>query len=543
MSGAPIDVIEAALGERIAIGAPTLARRMARDRRRLRARPRRRAGSSRARSARRTPIDFDPAWLAASRPTRAATTRSTRCSASSASCARARRGLRYRRRARARRSRWSIAGSRSCSPRRPRTIRRARTGRRVRRRAGARALPRGDHGAPTHARRRAAHRRRRGARARPPPSRTRSRDREARAVLGALEPLLRRVDRWIGATWLGTVERALRHRRAQRAATSPGFARDLPTVAARILGPEETAVLSWSVARLHRERPDGWAARSRAQAARLAMPHRVRRRRRVGRRDRRAARRARDRARRRDRRAPHRVLPRARARARCRACTLARVLFGAGRAPAALAVLSAGSRAATRDAWRDAHARRARASAGETSRPRRAARLRQDSRAAMFEALQKGDAGARREARPLGGRVRSDERRGASQPRPRARAAGQGRRRDASPRARHARAGDADPVRRALPERQAPRGDGGARLREPLVRARRSVADVRRHRVRGDGQPAHGAARTGSRTSSIREAFDASQLNAYAGVLDEVGDYATCETIANAAARAPRATT
>src|SRR4029079_7228192 len=49
-----------------------------------------------------------------------------------------------------------------------------------------------------------------------------------------------------------------------------GFARDDPTVAARILGPEETAVLSWSVARLHRDEPAGWAAKVVAQAGRLA---------------------------------------------------------------------------------------------------------------------------------------------------------------------------------------------------------------------------------------------------------------------------------
>ena len=77
------------------------------------------------------------------------------------------------------------------------------------------------------------------------------------------------------------------------------------------------------------------------------------------------------------------------------------------------------------------------------------------------------------------------------------------------------------------------RGDGRARLREPLVRARGSVADLRRHRVRGDGQPAHRRRRTRSPTSSIPRRSMRRQLNAYAGVLDEVGDYATCEKIAN----------
>ena len=77
---------------------------------------------------------------------------------------------------------------------------------------------------------------------------------------------------------------------------------------------------------------------------------------------------------------------------------------------------------------------------------------------------------------------------------------------------RHARASDADPVGRALPERQAARGDGRARLREPLVRARRSMAHVRRHRVRGDGQPAHGQgvrARVPARSRGVRR--DAAQ--------------------------------
>jgi hypothetical protein len=49
-----------------------------------------------------------------------------------------------------------------------------------------------------------------------------------------------------------------------------GFAREHPTVAARILGPEETAVLGASVARLYRERPEGWASAVAAQAGRLA---------------------------------------------------------------------------------------------------------------------------------------------------------------------------------------------------------------------------------------------------------------------------------
>ncbi|HSS02062.1 MAG TPA: hypothetical protein VLM79_33615, partial [Kofleriaceae bacterium] len=79
-------------------------------------------------------------------------------------------------------------------------------------------------------------------------------DREARGLLGVLDPLLRRVDRWVGGLWLGAVERscAIDERAGGDVA---GFAGEHATVAARLLGPEETAVLSASVARLARERP------------------------------------------------------------------------------------------------------------------------------------------------------------------------------------------------------------------------------------------------------------------------------------------------
>ncbi len=95
-------------------------------------------------------------------------------------------------------------------------------------------------------------------------------DREARALLGAVEPLLRRVDRWVGTAWLATTERScgIDERAGGDVA---GFVRDAATVAARILGPEEVAVLSASIARLHRERPDGWESATGAQAGRLAL--------------------------------------------------------------------------------------------------------------------------------------------------------------------------------------------------------------------------------------------------------------------------------
>ena len=94
-------------------------------------------------------------------------------------------------------------------------------------------------------------------------------DHAARAMLGALDPVLRRVDRWIGNAWLDTVERscAIDERANGDIAR---FARDHTIAAARILGPEETAVLGTSVARLCRDRPAGWATAVIAQAVRLA---------------------------------------------------------------------------------------------------------------------------------------------------------------------------------------------------------------------------------------------------------------------------------
>ncbi len=95
------------------------------------------------------------------------------------------------------------------------------------------------------------------------------RDRDALALLGVLDPVLRRVDRWLGNTWLATVERACGI--DERAAGDhAGFARTHATVAARMLGPEQTAVLAASIAQLHRDRPEGWASAVTAQAVRLA---------------------------------------------------------------------------------------------------------------------------------------------------------------------------------------------------------------------------------------------------------------------------------
>ena len=95
-------------------------------------------------------------------------------------------------------------------------------------------------------------------------------DVEVRALLGVVDPLLRRVDRWVGSAWLATVERSCGI--DERAGGDlAGFAREHATAAARLLGPEETAVLAASVARLHRERPERWAAAVYVQGAQLAL--------------------------------------------------------------------------------------------------------------------------------------------------------------------------------------------------------------------------------------------------------------------------------
>jgi hypothetical protein len=169
-------------------------------------------------------------------------------------------------------------------------------------------------------------------------------DRDARAVLATIEPILRRVDRWIGTTWLGVVERCL-GLDERSGGDVAGFARDTPTVAARVLGPEETAVLSWSVARLARERASGWAAKIIAQASRLAWHTGY-----AGAPEWAEAIAAQLDARAIDREdaidALHTACYLADGRSAVPCVHAARVLFDAGRAAAALAVLSGGLRAA-----------------------------------------------------------------------------------------------------------------------------------------------------------------------------------------------------
>ncbi|HEY1556896.1 MAG TPA: hypothetical protein VGF94_18800 [Kofleriaceae bacterium] len=268
MAATPIDVIEAALGERIAIGAPTLARRMARDAADFIPTAAKSGLVARA-LGKQQAIEFDLAWLDAFSPD----TRSRRAiDASFAELGPPRkaapsgfdlsdelqRGDRLV-------DRWlEVAFTEASEDDRAALAQAAAY-------TAAQAL--GRYLAMTTA----------------PPStiagalrtvasealalvrrhRAHLGDRDARALLGALDPLLRRVDRWIGATWLGAVERAVGIDERSGGDVA-GFVRDYPVVAARILGPEETAVLSASIARLHRERPDGWAAGVAAQAAWLA---------------------------------------------------------------------------------------------------------------------------------------------------------------------------------------------------------------------------------------------------------------------------------
>jgi tetratricopeptide (TPR) repeat protein len=352
-------------------------------------------------------------------------------------------------------------------------------------------------------------------------------DREARALLGAIDPLLRKVDRWIGSTWLGAVERALGI--DERAAGDVhGFARDYPTVAARILGPEETAVLAWSIAKLHRERPDGWAAKVAAQAARLASHTGY-----AGA----------------DEWADAIVAQLAAREVELddaidmlhTACYLAdgvtagphvhtaRVLFGAGRAPAAIAVLTSGLRAAE-PRWRDEQLATLR-EVWQTSSVDVPLDFEKVA-AGVFEALQKNDAAR---AEKLGrwavaydpGNAEAHRNLGLA-------LAKQGRIVDAL---HHLVRGTHEQATQLL---------AGVLYQTGKLTEAMTVLDyASRWYVRaeqwltyaGIAYSAMDTART-ARAYALAyqldpEAFDASQLDAYAGVLDEVGDATRCEAIAN----------
>ena len=354
-------------------------------------------------------------------------------------------------------------------------------------------------------------------------------DRDARAVFAAIEPLLRRVDRWLGAMWLGTVERALGIDE-RSAGDVAGFVRDFPTVAARILGPEETTVLSWSVAREHRERQTNWASKVAAQAQRLASH--------TGSAgvdewaDAIAA-----------QLAAREIETEEAIDALHTGCYLgdgitavpcvhlARVLFDAGRAPAALVVLSNHLRAAARrgTSWRDTQletlSERWRTSGLDVPMQF------EEASAESFDALEQGDAAR---AEKLGRwSVALDPENAEAHRNLGLALAQQGKVFEAMHHLVRATREEASQIL------------SGTLYRAGHVAEAMAVLDfASRWYNRADQWLTYGGIAYGAmdnpRTVRAyrlayqldREAFDTSQLDAYAGVLDEVGDFATCELIA-----------
>jgi tetratricopeptide (TPR) repeat protein len=352
-------------------------------------------------------------------------------------------------------------------------------------------------------------------------------DNAARAVLGVLDPLLRRVDRWVGSLWLGMVERSCAIDERANGDVA-GFARAHATVAARILGPEETAVLSASVARLHRDRPDGWASAVTAQAGRLASHTGY-----AGADEWADAVAVQHAAREIETDDAIDVLH--------TACYLtegasagpcmhaAQVLLGAGRAPAAFAVLCAGLGAADA-AWRTA---RLAALADTWKRANLDVPLAFDQVAAqMFEALQQGEpVRAERLGRFA---VAIDPHNGEAHRNLGIALAQQGKIPEAL---HHLTRGTAEQATQIL---------CGLLYQTGKLPDAIAVLDyASRWYVRADQWLTYGgiayAAMDNPRTVRAYalayqldpDAFDATQLNAYAGVLDEVGDARTCEAIAN----------
>lgn len=520
VSCAPLDILEAALGERVAIGAHTLARRMARDIADFVPDAAKSSIVLRA-LGKTTPIDFDPAWLsgfAADTPSRRAIDALFAEHAGPGDAAEP-----VLKRADRLVNRWlEVVFAEAAEDDAPALAQAAAY-------AAAQAL--GRYLAATTA----------------PPSplagayrtvaaealalvwrhRHALGDREARAVLGVLDPVLRRVDRWVGSLWLGTVERSCAIDERANGDVA-GFAREHATVAARILGPEETAVLSASVARLHRDRPDGWASAVAAQAGRLASHTGY-----AGA----------------DEWADAVAVQLAAREIEIddavdvlhTACYLteglsagpavhaARVLLAAGRAPAAFAVLCAGLGAAE-DAWRGAQL----ASLAEPwKRAGLDVPLAFDQVAAqMFEALQKGEPAR---AEKLGRLAVAIAPHNAEAHRNLGIALAQ---QVKIPEAlHHLMRGTADQATQIL---------CGLLYQSGQLPSAMAVLDyASRWYVRADQWLTYGgiayAVMDNPRTVRAYaqayqldpDAYDASQLNAYAGVLDEVGDHATCELIAN----------
>lgn len=526
LAAAPIDVIEAALGERIAIGAPTLARRMARDvadfvpaaaKSGLVARA---LGKAHA-------VDFDPGWLSGF----SADTRSHRAiDALFADLGTLRKGAPSGfdiadELARGDRlvNRWLEVVFTEASEDDPVAL--AQAASYVAAQALGRYLASTTYPPSTlaGALRAVAG----GALALVRVHRKALGDREARAVLGAIEPLLRRIDRWVGATWLGTVERSLGIDERSGGDVA-GFARDYPSVAGRILGPEETAVLSWSVARLHRDRPEGWAAKVAVQASRLAAHTGY-----SGTDEWADATVAQLAAREIEQDdaidALHTACYFAEGISAIPAVHAARVLFDAGRAPAAIAVLSAGL-APAGEAWRD-NALASLADAWKKSKldvPMAFDKV----AAGVFESLQKGD--AVRGEKLARWAVAYDPQNSEAHRNLGLALAMQGKVVDALA---HLVKGTREQATQIL---------SGVLYQHGKLPEAMAVLDyASRWYVRADQWLTYGgiayAAMDNPRTVKAYarayqldpDAFDATQLNAYAGVLDEVGDYATCEKVAN----------
>ena len=351
-------------------------------------------------------------------------------------------------------------------------------------------------------------------------------DRAARAVLGVLAPLIARIDPWIASGWLGTVERSCAiDERAH--GDLAGFAAEYPDVAARLLGPEEAAVLGVSVARLHRTQPAGWAADVATQAGALALHTGY-----AG-----ADEWADAIAARLDAREVevdeaidvlHTACYLAEGIAAGPSVHAARVLLAAGRAPSAFAALCAGLGAAD-EPWRAAQL-------AALAEPWRRAGvdtpLALDQLATqMFEALQQGVPARAEKLGRLA--VAIDPRNGEAHRNLGLALAQQGKVAEAL---HH--------LMRGTPE-QATQILSGVLYQSGKLPEAMAVLDyASRWYVRADQWLTYGgiayAAMDNPRT--IRafqlayqldpDAFDASQLNAYAGVLDEVGDAARCEKIA-----------
>jgi tetratricopeptide (TPR) repeat protein len=531
LAGAPLDVLEAALGERVAIGANTLARRMARDIADFVPGAAKSSIVLRA-LGKATPIEFDPAWLAGF----AADTRSRRAidalfaeaagTAKPAAAPGTGSGAPASLRADRLVNRWLevvfVEAAEDDAPALAQAAAYA-AAQALGRYLAATTAPLAPTGSLAGAYRMVAaealalvwrHCHVLG-------------DREARAVLGVLDPLLRRVDRWVGSAWLGTVERSCAIDERANGDVA-GFVRDHTTVAARILGPEEAAVLSASVAQLHRDRPDGWASAVTVQAGRLALHTGY-----AGADEWADAVTA--------QLAAHEIETDDAIDALHTACYLtegvstgpclhaAAVLLAAGRAPAAFAVLCAGLGAADA-AWQKA---RLAELADAWKRANLDVPLAFDQLAAqMFEALQKGDP---MRAEKLGRfAVAIDPPNGEVHRNLGIALAQQGK----IPEALHH-------LMRGTPEQATQLLCGLLYQTGKLRGAMAVLAYASRWYTRAEQWLTYGgiayAAMDHARTARAYtlayqldpEAYEATQLNAYAGVLDEVGDYATCEAIGN----------